>query len=333
MEKPTKRPLMKAVICTKYGPPSLLELQEVQKPKPKENEVLVKIRASAINDYDWSMVRGRPFIYRLMFGLVKPKRRIPGMELAGTIEAIGEKVTLFKPSDEVYGDISEHGFGSLAEYICIHEKALILKPEAMSFEQAASLSHASMLAYQGLIDLGEITPNLKILINGAGGGMGTFAFQIAKEYSAIITGVDTGNKLKTLEELGFDKVIDYKLEDLTKGTERYDLILDAKTNRATWHYLRVLKPDGKYISVGGKLRRLLQILLLKSVLYKTTGKKIYILPLKANKNLDQIHRLFAEGKIKPIIDGPYPLNKTAEALQRFGEGKHTGKVIIKMEHT
>lgn len=181
---------MKAIVLTKYGSPSMLQLQELPKPVPQENEVLVKIHATAINDYDWSMVRGKPHLYRLMFGLLKPKIKIPGMELSGTIEALGKNVQSFKLGDVVYGDISDYGFGSFAEYICIHEKALALKPPKMTFEEAAAIPHASLLAYQGLIDLGKIQNGQQILINGAGGGVGTFGLQLAKLYDAEVTGVE-----------------------------------------------------------------------------------------------------------------------------------------------
>ncbi len=315
---------MKAFICEKYGPPKDLQLKELPQPIPKENEALIRIKASAVNDYDWSMVRGKPALYRLLFGLFKPRKPILGMEMSGIIEAIGSNTSSFKIGDEVYGDTSDYGFGTFAEYISINEKALALKPDKMSFVEAAATSHASMLAYQGLIDIGKIKKGDKVLINGAGGGVGTFAFQLAKLYDCDITGVDTGNKLKMMQSIGFDQVIDYKKEDFTKSKERYDLILDAKTTRAPEAYVGCLNLNGKYVTVGGEIFRLLQILFAR----KVRRKNVFMVGLQANKDIAYINQLYEEGKIKPIIDGPYPFEETPQAIQHFGEGRHAGKVII-----
>ncbi len=319
---------MYAIVATTYGPPDLLQLQTVAKPSPQENEVLIKIHATAVNDYDWSFVRGKPYLYRLMFGLLKPKQQIPGMELAGVVEALGANATSFAVGDAVYGDISSYGFGSFAEYICIHEKAFVRKPATMSFEEAAAIPHAAMLALQGLRDVGEIQTGQKVLINGAGGGMGTFGLQIAKLVDAEVTGVDAGDKLETMKSLGFDHVIDYKQEDFTTKGEHYDLILDAKTNRPTLHYLRALRPNGRYVTVGGNLAQLLQAWLLKPWISRFSHKQVHVLSLQPNKDLAYINELFEAGKIKPVIDGPYPLREVPQAIVRFGAGKHTGKVII-----
>lgn len=319
---------MKAQVLTKYGPPEILELQEVPRPSPGEHEVLVKIHATAINDYDWSSVTGKPYLYRLIFGLRKPKNEIPGMELAGTVEAIGSKVTLFKPGDEVYGDTSAYGFGTFAEYICINEKALIHKPLKMSFQEAATIAHASMLALQGLRDMGRIQNGQQILINGGGGGVGTFGLQIAKQYQAEVTGVDTGDKLKMMKELGFDHIIDYRQQDFTRNGRRYDLILDCKTTRAPFSYLRSLKPEGRYITVGGTWTRLLQMFLVKGLFNKFSNKTLDILPLQPNQGLHYMNELYEQDKIQCIIDGPYDFSEIPQALQYFGEGKHSGKVVI-----
>lgn len=319
---------MKAIVFTKYGSPKDLELKEVEKPTPGASEVLVKIRATVVNDYDWSMVRGKPYLYRLMFGLLKPRIQIPGMELAGVVEALGSNTTTFKVGDAVYGDISEYGFGSFAEYACINEKALILKPDTMSFEEAASIPHAAMLAVQGLIDVGEIQRGQELLINGAGGGMGTFGLQIAKLYDARVTGVDTGKKLEMMKSIGFDHIIDYKKEDFTRNGQRYDLILDAKTNRSPFAYLRSLKSKGRYVTVGGYLNRLLQALVSKPLISIFSNKTVHIVGLKPNKDLDYINKIFEEGKIKCIIDGPYKLSEAPWAIQYFGEGRHNGKIVI-----
>jgi NADPH:quinone reductase-like Zn-dependent oxidoreductase len=320
---------MKALVFTKYGSPEVLQLKKIAKPTPKENEVLVKIHTTAVNDYDWSLVKGKPYLLRLLYGILRPKHQIPGMELAGTVEALGTNANSFKIGDAVYGDISEYGFGSFAEYVCINEKALTLKPEKMSFEEAAAISHAAMLAMQGLVDIGEIKKGAKILINGAGGGVGTFGLQIAKLYDAEVTGVDTGDKLKMMKELGFDNIIDYKKEDFTKNKQRYDLILDAKTTRSTFQYLRVLNPNGKYVTVGGYLNRLFPLIILKPLISIISKKSVHIVALKPNKDLEYINELFSAGKIKPVIDGPYKLSEVSRLIQYFGEGKHQGKIIIK----
>ncbi len=318
-------------MLTKYGAPDVLQLKEVTKPTPKEHEVLLKIYASAVNDYDWGMVRGKPYIYRLLFGLFKPKNSIPGMELAGVVEAVGAHAELFKAGDEVYGDISGYGFGSFAEYICIDEKALSLRPAKMSFEQAAAIPHAAGLALQGLIDVGKIQKEQKILINGAGGGVGTLGIQIARLFNAEVTGVDTGDKLKMMLELGFDHIIDYKKEDFTKNGQRYDLILDAKTNRSTFRYLSSLNPHGRYVTVGGNITALLQTVLLKPLISIFSNKEIHLVALQPNKDLDYINTLFEAGKIKPVLDGPFKLSETPEAISYFGKGLHSGKVIITVD--
>ena len=322
---------MKAILCTKYGRTDELQFSEVPKPVPKENEVLIKVHAAAVNDYDWSLVQGKPFIYRIFFGLTKPKRPIPGMELAGVVEDVGVNATLFKAGDAVYGDISNYGFGSFAEYICINEKAVVHKPAGMNFEEAASISHASMLAYQAIVEKGKIQQKQKILINGAGGGVGSFGLQIAKTFNAEVTGVDTGDKLAMMRSLGFEHIIDYKKEDFTKNGQQYDLVIDAKTNRSPFAYLRSLTAHGKYVTVGGYVDRLLQILLVKFWVNTFNKKSLHIVALKSNRDLAYIHELYAAGKIKPVIDGPYQLSEVPKAIQHFGEGKHKGKVIISVQ--
>ena len=319
---------MKALVFKKYGSPEVLQLREITKPTPEENEVLVRIHATAVNDYDWSMIRGKPYLYRLLFGLLKPKHQIPGMELSGTIEALGTNAKSFKIGDHVYGDISTYGFGGFAEYVCINEKALVIKPDKMRFEEATAIPHAATLALQGLVDAGDIKKGQKILINGAGGGMGTFGLQIAKLYDAEVTGVDTGDKLKMMEEIGFDHIIDYKKEDFTKNGQKYDLILDAKTTRSTFDYLRALSSKGKYVTVGGYLNRLFPMFLLKPWISIFSTKRIQIVALKPNKDLNYISELFEAGKIRPVIDGPFNLSQLPEAIQYFGEGRHQGKVVI-----
>lgn len=321
---------MKAIIATKYGPPAALRIKELPKPTPGKQEVLVSVHATTINDFDWSLVRGKPLPYRLLFGLLKPKYPIPGIEFAGTIEALGEGVSSFKVGDAVYGDISDYGWGTFAKYVCVKEKSLVLKPEKMTFEEAAAIPHASMLATQGLIDVGKLQQGEKVLINGAGGGMGTFGLQIAKTFGAEVTGVDSTDKLDMMRSIGFDKVIDYRKMDFTKNGQRYDLILDAKTTRPPAAFLRSLNPEGRYVTVGGYLNHLFQLLLLKRLVPGSRYKRLYMVGLKPNKDLEYINRLYEEGKIKPVIDGPYSFEEIPRLLQYFGEGKHLGKVVVAM---
>lgn len=299
-------------------------------PTPQGDEVLVRIRATAINDYDWAMITGRPRIYRLMFGWPRPKNKIPGMELSGTVDAVGPSVTKFKVGDAVFGDISDCCFGSYAEFIVVRQDALFAKPQWMGFEQAASVPHASLLALQALEDIAGIRPGQEVLINGGGGGVGTFALQMAKMHNNTVAGVDTGEKLQMMADLGFDRVIDYATQDFTRDGNRYDIILDCKTNRSVFSYLRALRPGGTYVSVGGKVLRLLQLFLLGPLISLLSGKKLRILALKANVGLEKICELLEAGKLRCIIDGPHSFDKIPDLVQYFGEGRHTGKVVVRL---
>ncbi len=322
---------MKAYTIKNYGVPhKVLRIEQLEPPEPKNTEVLVRVFATTINDYDWCITTGKPFAYRLYFGLFRPKKKlmIPGMEVAGVVEQIGGNVTKFKGGDAVYGDISEFGFGSFAEFLCVDEKALERKPESMSFEEASSIPHAAMLALQALRDVGQLKEQQKILINGGGGGVGSFGVQIAKLYNTDVTGVDTGEKLKAMKAQGFDKVLDYKKEDFTKSDQQYDLILDCRTNRSLWKFLKVLKPGGKYVSIGGRSGKLLQMIYMGPILKLFSKKRVHMVMLKANKDLEYINQLYEDNKINCVIDGPYGFDKIPWAIQRFGDGLHHGKIVI-----
>jgi len=319
---------MKAIVYTKYGGPEVLQIKEVETPLPKNDEVLIKVHAVSINDWDMGLLHG-DFINRMLNGLWKPKRTILGSDISGRIEAVGKNISNFKIGDEVYGDLSGR-WGGFAEYVCAPEKALALKPAAMSFEEAASIPQAAMLAAQGLIDKGKIIAGQKLLINGAGGGVGTFGVQIAKLYGIEITGVDSTVKLDMLRSIGFDHVIDYTKEDFTKNGQHYDLILDAKTNRSLLDYARALSPNGVYVTVGGSISRLLQALLLGPWISMINKKHIRIVSLKTNKDLIFMNELFVAGKVKPVIDGPYKLDEFQEAFRIFDKAEHKGKVVITM---
>ena len=281
----------------------------------------------AINDWDWGLLRGTPFANRVTSGLLKPKKQILGSDVAGRIDAVGGKVERFRPGDEVFGDLSGR-WGGFAECVCAREDALALKPASMTFVEAAAMPQAGMLAVQGLLDRGHIRPGQRLLINGAGGGVGTFAVQIAKLYDSDVTGVDSAGKLDFLLSLGFNHVIDFAREDFTKTDRRYDLILDVKTNRSVFDYLRVLSSDGTYVTVGGSSARILQVLLLGPLVSLFTGKKARLVFLKPNKDLPYMCELFEAGKLKPLIDGPYGLAEVPEVMRYFGEGRHKGKVVI-----
>ena len=322
---------MKAIVYTKYGTPDVLELKEIDKPIPKDDEVLIKVYAVSLNDWDWGLLHG-DLINRMLNGLRKPKIKILGSDIAGRVEAVGKNVKKFRPGDEVYGDLSGR-WGGFAEYVCALENALALKPGSMTFEEAAAIPQAAMLAVQGLLDKGKIQSGQKLLINGAGGGVGTFALQIAKLYGAEITGVDNSGKLEMLRSMGFDHVIDYTQEDFTKNGQLYDLILDAKTNRSIFDYARALRPNGIYVTVGGSIIRLIQALILSPWISMISKKKICIVALKPNKDLAYMNELFETGKVKPVIDGPYKLDEVPYAFKLFGEGVHKGKVVITVEHS
>ena len=321
---------MKAVVCRKYGNPSSLKLEELAIPKPADNEVLVKVMATAVNDWDWALVRGKPLLYRLMFGLLKPKEHVFGVELAGIVEKVGSSVQKFKVGDRVYGDTSEAGFGCWAEFAAVPETELAKIPDSMSYEIAASLPHASLLAYQGLITKGGLRDGQHILINGAGGGVGTIGLQISKTKDVYVTGVDSKEKLPMMLELGYDEVIDYRETDFTRAGKQYNLILDTKTTRGPKPLLKALKPGGRYVTVGGYLNRLLTLALCKGLIKTITKKELSILALKPNEGLESISKLYDEGIIKPVIDGPYSLEEIPEQLGRFGAGRHKGKIVISL---
>ena len=321
---------MKAVIFHKYETLESLELIEVEKPSPKENEVLIKVHASSINSWDWDILNGIPFANRIHFGLFKPKNKIIGCDIAGQVEKVGDKVKQLKTGDEIFGDISGCGMGGFAEYVCVPENILALKPGGMSFEEAAAVPHTGVLALQGLRDKGHIQKGQKVLINGAGGGSGTFAVQIAKLFEADVTCVDKGSKFNMLRSLGADQVIDFTQEDFTKNGQDYDLILDVVTYRSIFDYKRALSPNGIYVMLGGgSYSKVFQCMFLGPLMSMTGSKKMGILMHKPNKkDLNTLIKLFEAGKVVPVIDRTYPLSELAEAFRYYGEGLAQGKVVI-----
>ncbi|MBU2491415.1 MAG: NAD(P)-dependent alcohol dehydrogenase [Bacteroidetes bacterium] len=324
---------MKAIEYKKYGSPEVLELNEIEKPSPKDNEVLVKVLAASVNAADWHLMRGEPFMARLAFGLFKPKIQILGADVSGKVEAVGKNVKDLKPGDEVFGDVSESGWGGFAEYVCADENAFILKPVNMSFEESAAVPLASVTALQALRDKGEIKQGKKVLINGASGGVGTFAVQIAKYFGAEVTSVCSTGNLEMVRALGADYVIDYTKEDFTKNGKSYDLILAANGYHPILDYKRALSSKGIYVITGGSMSQLYQALLLGPFLSSKNGKKMGNILMKPNKkDLIFMKDVIEMGKVKPVIDKEYSFYETAEAIRYLEEGHARGKVVITFKH-
>jgi NADPH:quinone reductase-like Zn-dependent oxidoreductase len=324
---------MKAIVYTEYGTPAVLHLQEVEKPTPKEDEVLVKIHAAAVNAADGYMLSGKPFLVRLMTGgLRKPKHTILGADIAGQVEAIGQNVKKFKPGDAVFGDLSGCGWGGFAEYVAVPESALALKPAHLSFAQAAAAPMAAITALQGLRDKGKIQAGQKVLINGASGGVGTFAVQLAKAFGAEVTAVCSTRNVDMVRSLGADHIIDYTHEDFTQNGRRYDLIIAANGYRPISAYRRALSPDGTYVCTGGSMRQIFASILLGPLLSMSGRQKMGNLAAKSNQqDLATVGELLEAGKVVPVIDRCYPLSETAEALRYVGTKHARGKVVITLE--
>lgn len=321
---------MKAIFSEKYGPPEALKLQEVPKPVPKENQVLIKIHAASLNAADWHLMRGRPFLMRLVFGgIFNPKFKILGADIAGTVDTVGSNIKRFKPGDEVFGDISSSGWGAFAEFAAVKEDTLVLKPTRLSFEEAAAIPLASVTALQALRDTGKIKAGQEVLINGSSGGVGTFAIQIAKNFGANVTAVCSTTKVELARSLGADKVIDYKSEDFTQSGQLYDLILDIAAFRPLSDHKRILKPGGAYVLVGGAAGQAMRVMAFGAIMSMTGNKKISGMMAKPNSgDLTIIKDLIEKGKISPVIDRKYPFQELPEAMRYLEEGHARGKIIV-----
>ena len=320
---------MKAIVFKEYGPPDVLRFDDIAKPTPKDDEVLVEVHAASVNYVDWQVLRGKSFLLRLLNGVRKPKHNVLGDDVAGRIEAIGVNVKEFKPGDEVFG-ISD--FDAFAEYACVKEEYVGLKPANISFEQAAAVPYAGVTALVGLRDKGQIKTGQKVLINGASGGVGTFAVQIAKSFGAEVTGVCSTSKLEMVRSIGADQVIDYTQEDFTKSEQRYDLIFDVAAYRSIFDYRRALNPEGIYILVGGSMARFSQAMILGPLISMAGSKKLDSLGW-AKPNIEDFaytSELLEGGKVVPHIDRCYPLSEVPEALRYYGGGHAQGKVVITM---
>jgi len=321
---------MQAIVYTEYGPPEVLQLKEVAKPTPKDDEILIKVQATSLNRSDWEGLIGKP-LYARLGGLRRPARSILGSDIAGRVEAAGAKHTKFKPGDEVYGDILSQ-MGGFGEYVCVRGSVMALKPAGLSFAEASAIPQAGVIALQGIRDQGQVQPGHKVLINGAGGGGGMFAIQLAKLYGAEVTGVDNTGKLEFMRSLGADHVIDYTREDFTKSGKQYDLILDLFAHRSAFALARALSPTGSYFAVGGSVTTLLQIALGGPLIGRRTGKKVRVLIVQPNSiDMATVAELCATGKIVPVIDREFPLSAVPEALQYLGDGRVKGKAVIKVQ--
>ncbi|MBF6611901.1 MAG: NAD(P)-dependent alcohol dehydrogenase [Chloroflexi bacterium] len=324
---------MKAIVGTEYGSPDVLQVQEVATPTPQDGEVLVKVHAVSVNAADLHLLSGKPFLMRLMgYGLLKPKNTILGAAIAGRVEAVGGGVKQFQPGDEVFGDLSGSGWGGFAEYVCASADALVLKPTNMTFEQAAAIPIASTTALQGLRDMGHIQTGQKVLINGASGGVGTFAVQIAKSFGAEVTAVCSTANVDLMRSIGADHVIDYTQEDFTLNGQRYDLIIAANGDNSISDYKRALSPNGTYVMTGGSNKQMFQAMLLGPWISRRGSKKMGNLTAKPNtKDLGFVKGLLEAGKVVPVIDRCYPLSQGNEAVRYLVKGHAKGKVVISME--
>jgi NADPH:quinone reductase-like Zn-dependent oxidoreductase len=318
---------MKAIIYRQYGSPDVLTLEDIQKPTPTDDEVLIKIHTVSINGSDKEGLIGKP-LYARIGGLLKPGQLILGSDIAGHVEAVGKNHTEFKPGDEVFGEIPGY-HGGFAEYVCTHGKTLARKPASITFDEAAAIPQAGVIALQGIREQGQVQPGQTVLINGAGGSGGSFAVQLAKLYGAEVTGVDNIHKLDFIRSLGADHVVDYKREDFTRTGKQYDLILDLIGHRSVFSYQRALKPRGSYLFVGGAMATLFQVLLLGSWIKRVADKNIRLLAVPQNrKDLLAITALCEAKKIIPQIDRRYTLSQVPEALRYVLEGHAKGKVVI-----
>jgi len=313
---------MKAIVYTERGPPAVFQQIDVEIPTPRNDEVLVKVHAASVNSWDWELLRKKPPMVSL--GRRSDRRyKILGADIAGQVEAIGKDVKQLRPGDEVFGDLCNSGWGGFAEYVCARENALLLKSASMTFEQAAAIPQAGLLALQGLRK-GQIKQGQKVLLNGAGGGVGSFALQIAKSIGAEVTAVDSTTKLDMLRSIGADHVIDYTKEDFTKKGQTYDLILDVAASRSLSNFKHSLRPKGKCVLIGGSMS-----VIFKALFFGSFGsKKVVCLLYKPNKDLAIIKDLFETGKVIPVIDRRYPLSEVGEAIRHLGDGHVKGKIVI-----
>lgn len=320
---------MKAIVYTQYGSPDVLHLKEVAKPVPKENELLIKVKATAVNAADWRFLRANPFFIRFFAGFFKPKNQILGSDIAGVVEAVGRQVTQFQPGDAVYGELGVNNMGGLAEFVCAPENLMAPVPLNLTFEEAAAVPMAALTALQGLRDVGQILAGHKVLIHGASGGVGTFAVQLARVFGAEVTAVCSTSKMDTAKELGADHVIDYTQEDFSQQGQQYDLIFSANGDRSLAEYARALTPNGKFVLAGGSMRQLFQTMLLGPLRSRSGGKSFESFTAHASqKDLLFLNQLLESKKIRSFIDKCYPLADAADAMRYLDAGHARGKIVV-----
>lgn len=323
---------MKAMVYTEYGSADVLKFTEVARPVPKENEVLIRVMASSLNIGDRYYLTGTPLFLRTEAGMRRPKRMFLGSDVAGRVEAVGSAVTQFRPGDDVYGDLSLSGRGAFAEYVAAPEDKIAIMPANLSYEEAASMPLAGITALQAVRDCAQIRPGQKVLINGASGGVGLFVLQLAVMYGAEVTAVCSARNFDLVRQLGASHVIDYKRENFTRGSHRYDVIIAVNGYHPIMHYRRVLKPDGKYVNIGGTMTQIFQALLLGPIISKFGQKKLLSLgSAKPNQqDLDSLREIIEAGKVRPVIDRCFSLSELPNAF-RYLESSHAqGKVAISM---
>lgn len=321
---------MQAIVYRRYGSPEVLALEEVDRPTPAPDEILIKIHAVSVNRSDWEGLTGTP-LYARMRGLLKPKHPILGSDIAGRVVMVGSKHRQFRPGDEVFGEMTRYQDG-FAEYACDTGRLLAQKPAGLTFEVASAIPQAGVIALQGIRHKGRVRPGQSVLVNGAGGGAGMFAVQLAQLQGAEVTGVDHTEKLEFMRSLGADHVIDYTREDFTRNGRQYDLILDVVAYRSAGAYQRALKPGGSYFAVGGSLATILQLVLLGPWIKRTTGRNLRLLAVQRSRaDLVAITELCEAGKLVPLIDRRYRLQEVPEALRYLGEGHAKGKLVINLE--
>jgi NADPH:quinone reductase-like Zn-dependent oxidoreductase len=320
---------MKAIVYYKYGSPDdVLELRDIDKPVVKEDEVLVRVHAASAHAGDWILVRGVPYFMRMAYGLRKPKNNVAGMDVAGTVEAVGKDVTQFQPGDELFGSCN----GAFAEYACAREDHLVLKPAGLTFEQAAAVPVSAFAALQALRDQAKVQPGQKVLIIGASGGVGTFAVQIAKSFGAEVTGVCSTRNVELVRSIGADQVIDYTQEDVTQGGQRYDVILDTAGNRSLSHLRQALTPKGTLVLVGGRggpwlmgMGRTIRALVLSPFV---SQRLLFFVSTQDKHDLVVLKELIEAGEVTPVIDRTYPLSETPEAIGHVERGHTQGTTVI-----
>ncbi len=323
---------MKAVTISKYGTPDNFQFQEIEKPIPNDDQILIKLKAVSINASDMESLRGKPGYVRLFGGFFAPKTKILGSDVAGVVEAVGNNVSNFKPGDAVFGDIFWKGSGGFAEYCLATEKDIIHKPEGMSFEQAAALPQAGVIALQAFRDYKQVEPGHKVLINGAGGGAGSFALQFAKMHDVEVTAVDRAEKFELMTALGAKHIIDYRKTNYTKTGQKYDYIIDLIAHRSYWAYRRALKSNGEFVMVGGNSNALIQAALLGPQLSRFDDRQVDLLMWRPNTDdLQTLCKLFSEHKVVPIIDRCFSLQQVPDAFWYIAEGTFKGKVIISID--